>query len=104
MYQLQTYNGETTPVDYATLPTTLYYKPNQPAPLTFTTPTAFYEPTVTPAPAGYTAVSWVGSGINTTILTYFAVGFTQNKSELLPFPQNQIDANPNLKQNPNYNN
>ncbi|MDT3401446.1 RagB/SusD family nutrient uptake outer membrane protein [Mucilaginibacter terrae] len=102
MYQSQTYNGETTPVDYSKLPTTLYYKPNQPAPLTFFSPTSYYDATVTPAPAGYTAVSWVGTGINTTILTYFAVNFTQFKSELLPFPQNQIDANPNLKQNPGY--
>lgn len=102
MYQFKTYNNETTPVDYATLPATLYYKAGQPAPLTFFSPTSFYDPTVTPAPAGYTAVSWVGTGINTTILTYFAVGFTANKSELLPFPQNQIDNNPNLVQNPGY--
>lgn len=102
MYQLQTYNGETSPTDYSKLPATLYYKSTTAAPLTYTSATAFYEPTVTPAPAGFTAVSWVGTGINTTILTYFAVGFTQNKSELLPFPSSQIDANPNLVQNPGY--
>lgn len=102
MYQRLRYNNETAPVDYSTLPTTLYYKPSLPSPLTFYSPTSFYDPTVTPAPAGYTAVSWVGTGINTTILTYFAVAFTPGKSELLPFPQNQIDNNPNLVQNPGY--
>ncbi|QKJ29567.1 RagB/SusD family nutrient uptake outer membrane protein [Mucilaginibacter mali] len=102
MYQRLRYNNETTPVDYSTLPTTIYYKPSLPAPLTFYTTTSFYDATVTPAPAGYTAVSWVGTGINTTILTYFAVAFTPGKSELMPFPQNQIDVNPNLVQNPGY--
>lgn len=102
MYQRLRYNNETAPVDYSTLPTTLYYKPSLPSPLTFYSTTSFYDATVTPAPAGYTAVSWVGTGINTTILTYFAVAFTPGKSELMPFPQNQIDINPNLVQNPGY--
>lgn len=108
MYQFQKYLGPdyskltpTTETDYSQLPSTLYYKPGQGAPLTFTSPTAYYEPTVTPAPAGYTGVTWVGTGINTTILTYFAAGFTPNKSELLPFPQSQVDIKPDL-QNPGY--
>ena len=29
-------------------------------------------------------------------------GFTVGKDEYLPFPQNEIDVNPNLKQNPGY--
>lgn len=96
------YQRVTTPYNYTNLPTTVYYLPNQPAPLTFSSPNALYEPAPNTAPPGYTAVSWVGSGINTTILTYFAVAFTTGKSELLPFPQNQIDNNPNLVQNPGY--
>ena len=64
---------------------------------------SFYKPTVSPAPSGYTAVAWVGSGITGTLITNnFAVGFTPNKSELLPIPESAIAANPNLKQNPNY--
>ena len=65
---------------------------------------SFYAPTVTPAPpsATYTGVQWLGTGITSTILTYYAIGFTPGKSELLPIPQASIDANPRLKQDYGY--
>lgn len=85
---------------YNTLPATMYFRTGQPA---LQWAGSFYKPTVTPAPAGHTSVAWVGSGITGTLITNnFAVGFTPNKSELLPFPESAIAANPNLKQNPNY--
>lgn len=81
---------------YNQLPQTMYYQPNQTALSWYN---SFYKPSPTPAPAGYTAVSWVSTPINTTILTYYAFYFEENKKELLPFPQSAIDVNPNLEQN-----
>lgn len=65
---------------------------------------SFYAPNPfgTSTPAGHTRVNWVRQNINTTILTFYAIGFTPNKSELLPLPQASLDANPNLTQNPGY--
>ena len=65
---------------------------------------SFYLPTVTPAPpsAQWTGVQWLGTGITSTILTYYAIGFTPGKSELLPIPQASIDANPRLTQDYGY--
>ena len=65
---------------------------------------SFYQPNPfgTTTPAGHTRVNWVRSNINTTILTYYAMGYTANKSELMPIPQQSIDANPNLKQDYGY--
>lgn len=78
-----------------TYPTTMYYRSNQ---TTLQWAGSFYRPTVTPAPSGHTSVAWLGNGIVSTILTYYAVGFTRGKSELLPLPQAAIDANPRLVQ------
>lgn len=85
---------------YNTLPATMYFKNNE---TTMIWAGSFYKPTVTPAPSGYTSVAWVGSGITGTLITNnFAVGFTPNKSELLPIPESAIAANPKMTQNPNY--
>jgi hypothetical protein len=92
--------------DYTSLPATMYYKPNVVGPLTYAN--SFYEPAPATAPVGFTGVSWVSRAaeasnpIFTAILNYYAKSFTPNKNELLPFPQSQIDVNPNLKQNPGY--
>jgi hypothetical protein len=56
------------------------------------------SPYGTTTPPGHTRVNWVRANINTTILNFYATGFTPNKSELLPIPQASIDANPNLTQ------
>lgn len=81
---------------YDQLPETMYYLPNQP---TLQWANSFYSAVPPVAPTGYTAVSWVSTPINTTILTYYAKEFAPNKKELLPFPQAVIDVNPNLEQN-----
>jgi hypothetical protein len=91
--------------DYSSLPATMYYKNSTAYPVVFAN--SFYEPAPTTAPVGYTGVSWVSRAttsnpIANTILQFFAVAFTPNKSELLPIPQTQRDANPNLSQNPGY--
>jgi hypothetical protein len=78
---------------YNNLPATMYYTPNQP---TVVFLNSFYSPTPTPAPAGSASVAWVATTINTTLLAYYSIAFTPNKSELLPLPQSVIDANPKL--------
>lgn len=93
--------------DYSQLPLNMYYKTDVAAePLVYAN--SLYTPSPAAAPAGYAGVSWASRAVEasnpiyTTIVRYFAYGFTQNKSELLPFPQLQIDTNPNLVQNPGY--
>jgi len=85
-----------------TYPTTMYFDKVTTSGLVWVG--SFYAPTVTPAPpsATYTGVQWLGTGITSTILTYYAIGFTPGKSELLPIPQASIDANPRLKQDYGY--
>ncbi|HSK12071.1 MAG TPA: RagB/SusD family nutrient uptake outer membrane protein, partial [Phnomibacter sp.] len=65
---------------------------------------SFYQPYTygTTIPPGHTRVNWVRQNIGTTILTFYAVAFTPGKSELLPIPQQSIDANPNLTQDYGY--
>lgn len=84
---------------YNTLPQSMYFKNNSPD---LVWAGSFYKPTVTPAPAGYTMVAWMGTAINTTIIRYFAIEFKTGKSELLPIAQSVLDANPNLKQDYGY--
>jgi hypothetical protein len=85
-----------------TYPTTMYYDKVTTTGLVWYN--SFYAPTPTPAPptAQWTGVQWLGSGITSTILTYYAIGFVPNKSELLPIPQASIDANPRLTQDYGY--
>jgi len=84
---------------YNNLPTTMYYVPNS---KTLEWLNSFYSPAPATPPTGSASVAWVGSGITNTILRFYAIGFTPNKSELLPIPQASIDANPNLKQDYGY--
>lgn len=67
---------------------------------------SLYKTAPTTTPAGTTKVTWLSTAIvtagTTSPLGRFATGFTSGKSELLPLPQPAIDANFNLKQNPNY--
>ena len=85
--------------EYANLPTTMYYEAGA---TELNWLNSFYQPQPTTAPAGSASVSWVGSGINTTILTFYAIGFTPGKSELLPLHTSILDANPRLKQEYGY--
>jgi hypothetical protein len=77
---------------YNALPATMYYTPNQP---TVVWLNSFYAPSPA-APAGSASVAWNATTINTTLLAYYSIAFTPNKSELLPLPQSVIDANPKL--------
>ncbi|MCH7413895.1 RagB/SusD family nutrient uptake outer membrane protein [Belliella sp. R4-6] len=85
--------------EYANLPTTMYYEAGA---TELNWLNSFYQPQPTTAPAGSASVSWVGTGINTTILTFYAIGFTPGKSELLPLHTSILDANPRLKQEYGY--
>jgi hypothetical protein len=93
---------------YATYPTTMYYQTGSKADDRTLWVTSFYEPKPSDPPAGASSVSWIGSSIGSTILALppaegrYAIGFTPNKSELLPIPQAARGANFNLTQNPNY--
>lgn len=85
---------------YDNLPTTMYYKPGV---TSMQWGNSFYYPTPAAAPTGYTSsVSWVGTGITSTITQYLGSNFTTGKSELLPIPQAAIDANPKLTQDYGY--
>jgi hypothetical protein len=82
------------------LPTAMYYKTGS---TTMVWANSFYKPT--PAggvPAGYAEISWIGTGITSTITQYLGSGFAEGKSELLPIPQASLDANPKLTQDYGY--
>jgi hypothetical protein len=83
---------------YANIPTIMYYQNNSNT-LIWTSPNGFYGPAPGSPPANSTSVSWAGSSITTTILTFYAAAFTPNKSELLPLHTTTIDSNPKLSQN-----
>jgi hypothetical protein len=92
-----------TSAPWNTYPTTMYYNKLITTGLQWAG--SYYKPNVTPTPATatFTSVNWLNvANMNATILTYYAISFTANKNELLPLPQAALDANPNLKQNPNY--
>jgi hypothetical protein len=86
---------------YDQLPDYMYYLNNSP---TLIWAGSYYKPNTIggTAPAGYTQVNWVRNNIASTILTYYAIAFTPNKSELLPIPQASLDANPKLTQDYGY--
>ena len=86
---------------YDTLPDYMFYLDNSP---TLTWASSYYKPNLigSTAPTGYTRVNWVRDNIGSTILPYYAIAFTPNKSELLPIPQASIDANPKLTQDYGY--
>jgi len=85
---------------YDQLPLNMYYKTGE---TTMQWAGSFYKETVTSAPTGYTGVAWVGSNITSGVITnQFAAKFQTGKSELLPFPTAELEANSNLKQNPGY--
>lgn len=89
---------------YENYPSSMYYKNGTTADDGSMWANSLYNPTpsTTNAPPNATRISWIGSSITTTILGRYAIGFTANKSELLPIPQNARGANANLTQNPGY--
>jgi hypothetical protein len=91
---------------WASLPQYMYFRTNSTADDKTAWFNSFYvappSAWATTAPTGTTKVTWMSSAINTVALARFATGFTTGKSELLPIPQPVLDANFNLKQNPNY--
>lgn len=89
---------------YTDLPTSMYYYNGTTADDAAMWGNSLYQPapSTSRAPANTTKVSWIGSSITTTILARYAIGFTANKSELLPLGTSTLNANYNLDQNPNY--
>jgi len=84
---------------YANLPTVMYFQPGS---TTLNWLNSFYQPQPTPAPAGSASVAWIGTGITNTLVQHYAIGFTPNKSELLPLHTSILDANPRLSQEYGY--
>ena len=84
---------------YENLPATMYFAANSTTPVYLT---SLYEPAPATAPANSVSISWVGTGVNTTLSDVFAIGFRPGKSELLPLPTSLLDVNPNLKQDYGY--
>lgn len=85
---------------YDTLPAKMYYVAG-PSTTTINWVSSFYHPSATTTPSGATSVTWVSNLLGGN-LQYFAEGFKDNHSELLPIPQAAIDANPNLTQDYGY--
>jgi len=98
-----TVTGSTTALPpYENLPTSMYYTPTS-STTVISWVNSFYTPAPSTQPNGTTKISWAGaSSILSGNLKYFAEGFTEGKSELFPFPQSALDANPNLTQNYGY--
>jgi len=87
---------------YDTLPTTMYYIPTSDPTGYIDWASSFYEPAPLTAPPGSVSVTWISSAVNTGNFSYYAEGFKPDHSELLPIPQQSIDANPNLTQDYGY--
>jgi hypothetical protein len=87
---------------YNNLPATMYYIPNTDPSGNINWATSFYHPAPASGPAGSTSVTWISTAVNTGNFSYYAEGFKPNHSELLPIPQQSIDANPNLTQDYGY--
>ncbi len=87
---------------YDNLPTTMYYIPNSDPANYIDWASSFYEPAAPSGPPGSTSVTWISSSVNTGNFSLYAEGFKPNHSELLPIPQQSIDANPNLTQDYGY--
>lgn len=85
---------------YDTLPAKMYYVAG-PSTTVINWASSFYHPSSATTPSGATSVTWI-SNLLSGNLQYFAEGFKDNHSELLPIPQAAIDANPNLKQDYGY--
>lgn len=83
---------------YANLPQSMYY---QNASQTLVYGNSLYTTTPAATPAGYTKVAWI-SNLTASYITNVAQAYKTGHSELLPIPQQSIDANPLLKQNPGY--
>lgn len=65
---------------------------------------SFYYPGPTSsAPTGQARVNWwIGSSSHLNFANAYAMGWTAGKTDLMPIPQTQRDANPNLTQNFGY--
>ncbi|MBS1567609.1 MAG: RagB/SusD family nutrient uptake outer membrane protein, partial [Bacteroidetes bacterium] len=83
---------------YDTLPQSMYYKTGS-ATVVFSN--SLYRPAPAATPTGYTKVAWI-SAITSSWISNLAQLFKPNHSELLPIPQQSLDANPNLTQDYGY--
>jgi len=85
---------------YDQLPKTMYFLNGS---TTVAWGNSLYKPTTIPSnPSAYTTATWVGSGITSTILTYYAISFTPNHSELLPIASSVVDSSPLVTQDYGY--
>ncbi|MFT3681456.1 MAG: RagB/SusD family nutrient uptake outer membrane protein [Ferruginibacter sp.] len=89
---------------YENYPTSMYLKTGTTADDGSIWATSLYQktPSTDNIPPSTSKVSWIGTSIETSILTRYAIDFTPGKSELLPIPQATRGANRNLSQNPHY--
>ena len=86
---------------YDQLPAKMFYTPtNSRTDISWLN--SFYTASPTETPSGATGVNWVGNSILSGNLQYFAEGFREGHSELLPIPQAAREANPNLTQDYDY--
>lgn len=99
-------------VNTATLPTSMFYKVRATTwdlSIGGLVLNSWYKPAPSSTPAGSAKITWISStagAMANTVLGHYATNFQQNKSELLPIPQDAITAYggfaSNMPQNPNY--
>jgi hypothetical protein len=99
-------------VNTANLPTSMYYRARTSSDdlsIGGLVLNSWYVKTPSATPAGTTKITWINStagNVATSVLGHYATNFVQNKSELLPIPQDAITAYggfaSNMPQNPNY--
>lgn len=88
---------------YDKLPRVMYYYPSTAGGNGINWASSFYEPEPLTPPVGALSVEWVTPGVSTNYnWTNYAEGFRENHSELLPIPQDALNANPKLTQDYGY--
>jgi hypothetical protein len=94
-------------INFANLPTSMYFKTNATADDYTAWANSLYNPAPTSTPTGTSKITWLGTAgttnaIYATALARFATNFVTGKGELLPVPNGVITGNFNFTQNPGY--
>jgi hypothetical protein len=98
----------TSPLNFANLPDSIFYDSAKSIVSTgLLLKTSLYNPRPGSTDSGYKKIIWVTKAVNGVLSASgssngYAYYFTPNHSELLPIPQQALDANKNLKQDYGY--
>jgi hypothetical protein len=97
----------TNPLQFANLPDSLFYDATSTTTTGMLWKTSFYTPRTVSTLGSYKEQLWVTKAVSNVLSVSgssngYAFYFTPNHSELLPIPQQALDANYNLKQDYGY--